>query len=151
MIAGLPGTGIGGLFYLILGLWMPFREALAGFRGRSNMMRRRQVARQLLLTVGIIVGMGLTGEMIGWLAAVWNEPLLYGATADAAAPFGISNIEVENYLHFSIFGWALLTLTGVIVSVHALRFAVWVHAFVRPVKAVVRVAPGSFESFSHPR
>jgi hypothetical protein len=34
MIAGVPGTGIGGLFYMLLVLWMPFRLVSARMRGR---------------------------------------------------------------------------------------------------------------------
>ena len=36
MTAGLPGTGIGGLFYLINAMWMPFHETIRLARGRSQ-------------------------------------------------------------------------------------------------------------------
>ena len=39
--AGLPGTGLGGLFYLLLAFWMPFAELPRTLRGRSSRARWR--------------------------------------------------------------------------------------------------------------
>lgn len=36
MIAGLPGTGIGGLFYMLIALWMPVNEVINIVLGRAN-------------------------------------------------------------------------------------------------------------------
>ena len=50
MTAGIPGTGIGGIFYLLLALAMPLREAWRRRGARSNWL---VVARQLALVSGM--------------------------------------------------------------------------------------------------
>ena len=65
MIAGLPGTGIGGLFYLLSALLMPFLELLATLRGRSSAERWRVVRDQTLIAGGIILGVSGTYWIIG--------------------------------------------------------------------------------------
>lgn len=57
MTAGLPGTGIGGLFYLVLVALMPFREAWLTLRGRSSPARWRFVARSVALASGIVIAL----------------------------------------------------------------------------------------------
>ena len=58
--AGLPGTGLGGLFYILLAVWMPVAELSATLRGRSSRARWRQVGTQFALACGIIVAVGAT-------------------------------------------------------------------------------------------
>lgn len=58
--AGLPGTGIGGLFYVLLAVWMPVAEINATLRGRSSRVRWRQVGTQFALACGIIAAVGGT-------------------------------------------------------------------------------------------
>ena len=58
--AGLPGTGLGGLFYILLALWMPVAELHATLRGRSSRARWRQVGTQVALAVGIIAAVAAT-------------------------------------------------------------------------------------------
>lgn len=57
MNAGLPGTGLGGLFYLLLALVMPFVELVQTVRGRSSRERWRLVLTQLGVALGIIAVM----------------------------------------------------------------------------------------------
>ena len=52
--AGLPGTGIGGLFYVLLALWMPVAELYATLRGRSSAERWRRVGSQFGIACGIV-------------------------------------------------------------------------------------------------
>jgi hypothetical protein len=58
--AGLPGTGLGGLFYILLALWMPVREFHETLRGRSSRTRWRQVGTQFALACWIIAAVGGT-------------------------------------------------------------------------------------------
>lgn len=44
VFAGLPGTGIGGIFYLLLTLWMPINEFVLTIDGRSSWERWRFIA-----------------------------------------------------------------------------------------------------------
>lgn len=55
MNAGLPGAGIGGLFFVICALLAPLFEFVRVLRGRSSVERRRRVAHQFFLAVGIII------------------------------------------------------------------------------------------------
>lgn len=59
--AGLPGTGLGGLFCVILALVMPVRELYLTLRGRSSATRWRLALRQMAIAVTMIVA----------TAAVW--------------------------------------------------------------------------------
>jgi hypothetical protein len=60
MHAGLPGTGLGGLFYILLALWMPVAELYATLRGRSSRARWRLVGTQFAIACGIIAAVGGT-------------------------------------------------------------------------------------------
>lgn len=70
MNVGLPGTGIGGVFYLLLALFMPFFELYKTLRGESSMARWHAVLRQLLMSGAIIGGMWLVGLVLGLLIKV---------------------------------------------------------------------------------
>lgn len=61
MNAGLPGTGLGGLFYLVSALAMILFELVASLRGQSSQQRWRLVIRQALIATTIIIGISLTG------------------------------------------------------------------------------------------
>lgn len=68
MSVGIPGTGIGGLFYLISGFLMPVRELVLAWRGgpaRAGI--RRLVVRQTLMVLGILAGIWTAGWMLGLL------------------------------------------------------------------------------------
>jgi len=64
MTAGLPGSGIGGLYYLALVVVMPFREIWLTLRGRSSAARWRFVARSLGLAVGIVLALYGTSWLV---------------------------------------------------------------------------------------
>ena len=61
MNAGLPGTGIGGLFYVLLALLMPVRELYLTARGRSSRERWRLVLQQAAIALGIVASLAVTG------------------------------------------------------------------------------------------
>lgn len=65
MTAGLPGTGIGGVFYLISALLMPLFELVLTLRGKSSFARWRLVIRQLVMAAGILGGMWVLGAVAG--------------------------------------------------------------------------------------
>lgn len=54
MTAGLPGSGLGGLFYVLLVTLMPVRELYLTARGQSSLARWRTVAVHVGLTAGIV-------------------------------------------------------------------------------------------------
>lgn len=61
MIAGLPGTGIGGLFYMLIALWMPVNEVINIVLGRANSKNTQLVRSNLFLTLCIVAAVVATG------------------------------------------------------------------------------------------
>ena len=66
--AGLPGTGLGGLMYIVLALAMPFHELVQTVRGRSSIERWKLVLRQTAIALGIVVAVVLTAWAVMRLA-----------------------------------------------------------------------------------
>src|SRR5439155_18223912 len=110
--AGLPGTGIGGIFYLASALVMPFREVSRRLRGRPA-GNRRVVAAQLAIAGGILGAMWVTGRLLG-LALAAARPI---------ARLGTS-LPPSNVLLIASVTLALGTLVGVLVGVELLRLLV---------------------------
>jgi len=110
---GLPGTGIGGIFYLASALVMPFREVYRWLRGRPA-GDWRVVTGQLAITGGILGGMWVTGRLLG-LALAAARPI---GTAGGALP-------PSNVLRFVSIALAFGTLAAVLVAVELLRL--WLH------------------------
>ena len=54
MIVGIPGTGIGGLFYLLLAALMPLEELRRTALGRSGVKRWTNVVLILTLCAGML-------------------------------------------------------------------------------------------------
>ncbi len=60
MSAGLPGLGLGGLFFILSALVAPFVELLRTVRGQSSRARWAEVGRQFALAALMIVAVDLT-------------------------------------------------------------------------------------------
>jgi len=93
MSAGLPGLGLGGLFFVISALLAPLFELQRTARGQSSTAAWRQVGRQFAIAVTMIVAVDLA--LRGLLFAAG----LLGAETDAGgagltvlplAPIGIT-------------------------------------------------------------
>ena len=69
MTAGLPGVGLGGLFYCCLVLWMPIRELYLVCHGRSTWARWKTISFFWLILGAIF-------------AALWSEAWLLQVCAD---------------------------------------------------------------------
>ena len=65
MIAGVPGVGISGIFYLLCAFIMPFKEFYNKFKGKSTSRRRRVVRKQFGIMCGIMSSCWLTGLALG--------------------------------------------------------------------------------------
>ena len=59
MFAGLPGIGVGTLFYVLIAFAMPFTELIRLVRGQSSVARWLRIARQLVNAVSIILRLSL--------------------------------------------------------------------------------------------
>lgn len=109
MNAGLPGTGIGGLFYIAGALWMPIDATYQRLSGRRTDLPWKVVARQAGIAVGVLAALWLTGWGVGFLVAF--------VTADPAAAGGGPGAGTAPSRVTSIVRWAtLIGSTGVLVS-----------------------------------
>ena len=118
MSVGMPGTGIGGMFYLLSALATPLSEAYRrvrrGARGGLGTRGWRPVAGQLALAGGILAGMWATG----WLLGVALHAAHSIARLPAAPPAGNALRTAALVLSFG-------TLATVLLGVELLRL--WLH------------------------
>lgn len=65
MSVGLPGSGIGGVFYLLSAVWMPVHCAQRSVRGHQGQLRLmlRQTTLALLI-IGMLWGTGVVIELV---------------------------------------------------------------------------------------
>jgi hypothetical protein len=68
--AGLPGTGIGGLFYLLCALLMPVREAYKYVISGGSYRPDARALMQAGMAAGIIVMIYVTGLLMLWLGII---------------------------------------------------------------------------------
>ena len=124
MIAGLPGTGISGIFYLLAALLMPILELGRVLRKRSNRERWCVVRRQI----------GMSAGMIG---ALWGAYLLLGllfpdtvifnvgaAAANAVLESDQSSTPLNVILPVVIFLFGFATLAFTLIAIEVLRLVV---------------------------
>ena len=67
MFAGLPGIGVGTLFYVLMAMWMPVRELPRVFKGTSSVEQWRLIARQLFFAGGIIATVMFSERLLLWV------------------------------------------------------------------------------------
>jgi hypothetical protein len=131
MNVGLPGTGIGGMFYLLSAVCMPLVEAAHGIR-RGTANRWRLVGRELALAAGIVAGIWGTG----WLLAVvvaWSPAIMA-----ALQGIGLNGRVTPNILRTATLVVSLSTLGLVIMSVWIASLLVHGRARVLKVSAGAR-------------
>ncbi|MBN8646043.1 MAG: hypothetical protein J0L61_12475 [Planctomycetes bacterium] len=118
MVVGVPGTGIGGLFYLLMACSMPFVEAWKWVRGERSQRRWGFIIAQLGLVGSIVAAMTvqaiLAKRVFTWWAANTSDHEL------------AQSLELLVKQHsgatagFATFA-SLAMLTLVIIAVHFLR------------------------------
>ena len=113
MIAGLPGTGIGGLFYILASAWMALREGWSKLNKRHDLSRSKFVKRQILLTMLIVAGMWATGELVGRLLLLLSQRT--GLLHRLLDP------HAHNLWKMSIFFWAVATLVSLYLLMQTIR------------------------------
>jgi hypothetical protein len=116
MIAGIPGTGIGGIYYILLALLMPVHEACLMVTGASSWRRWGVVGMQVVHALGI---MGAVYGM-GWLLAQGVNALRLHVLA---LPSG-SNQQLTNLVAATSAHTAILALGFVLLVVYTLRWTV---------------------------
>ena len=121
-MVGMPGTGMGGLLYLCMAVWMPVHELCRLARGRSSARRWAFIARSWL-----VVG--------GSLALLWAAMLSVKAVLSMTATRASSGEPGEGLLvtaqgsettgMLASAAWAsAIALASVVVLVHVLRLTI---------------------------
>jgi hypothetical protein len=65
MSAGLPGCGLGGLFFVVCALLAPVREVVRTAQGRSSAQDWAQTMRQFGLALAMVVAFDLVRRALG--------------------------------------------------------------------------------------
>lgn len=126
MTAGLPGTGIGGVFYLLSAVVMPFCELAKTLRGESSWSRWLLVFRQLAMATGIVAGMWLLGVLLGLLLEA-RPDIEVARIVNAEVAGQLERVARINVFHTASVIMSMLTLTVIIATANVLRI------FYRPV------------------
>ncbi|MBI4501364.1 MAG: hypothetical protein HY700_09405 [Gemmatimonadetes bacterium] len=141
MNVGLPGTGIGGMFYLLSALCMPVVETIRAVR-RRQANRWGLVLRQVAMAAGIGAGLWVTG----WLLAVVlaSSPAALSALHGA----GMGGRLAPNVLRTATMAISLATLGMVIVGVWVLKIVV--HGWRSPALALPEMAGATADPSEEP-
>lgn len=120
MFAGLPGFGVGTLFYIVVAFWMPFRELARVVQGTSSLARWRLILQQLFYASGIVVTIMIAERVLMWaLGQSGPQPLspalILSGQLDTRAPGSLLAAPITA---------SLLLLGGVLLSVELLRLVV---------------------------
>jgi hypothetical protein len=131
MFAGLPGIGVGTLFYVLMALWMPLREIPRVVHGKSSLATWKLIARQMFYAAGIVVTVMFAEKVMLWLVVDSNIKPLSPATwlhAELGARATGSILAAPITASFLLLG-------GVLLAVEVLR-VVYGRLAVKPVDAV---------------
>lgn len=117
MFAGLPGIGVGTLFYVLIALWMPVRELVRVARGTSSIERWRVILRQLSFAVSIVLSVMLAERVFMWI--------LGAAGPESVSPARFLTQELgakapESFLAAPV-TVSLILLCGVLLTIEVLR------------------------------
>lgn len=115
MIAGLPGIGISGIFYLVCAVLMPIVEVMNTLQRRSSKKRWKTVGIQFSLCWAIITGSWGTGLMVG--AFIHHIPYYASKVASHS-----TNIYQTNVFRMQPLVISLVTLCAVIASMRIINY-----------------------------
>ncbi|MGA2094377.1 MAG: hypothetical protein ABSH16_13395 [Sedimentisphaerales bacterium] len=120
MTVGLPGTGIGGIFYLLLAICMPAREFIRTLKGKTTLKRWGFITLQLLFVLGVISAMwGEVWLLNGALIWTWGVLKVSGPVLMASQSFSDTKVLALFSAYMSF-----ISLAFVITAMHVLRFFV---------------------------
>ena len=80
-MAGLPGTGLGGLFYALLTIFVAVREAYLTYRRRSNAGRRSLTLRMFAFVMLIVATFWVEGFVVMQLVGSFNAAYAFYPTS----------------------------------------------------------------------
>lgn len=116
MAAGLPSVGIGGLFYLLAAVTLPFRSVWRRVRGVPDALTGRELTLHLGIAAGIVAGIWFAG----WILTL-VVPLDVAARGASAASGAIPHVSAS-VLRVATIAAGFLTLGAVLAGVEVARF-----------------------------
>lgn len=117
MTVGVPGTGIGGLFYLASALLLPVRGVIRRMRGAA--VSWRGIIRPAGLGFGVLLGIWGTGWLLGLLVGPLAEPA--GLASQGGAEL---RRHYENLVRWGALLAGFGTLAAVLLAVQIARLLV---------------------------
>jgi len=114
MTVGVPGAGIGGLFYLASAFTLPVRAALRWLRGEP--VAWRPIWRQAALAVAILLAIWAAGWLIGLWAGPQARLLLPGLGGNLVR----STAAIASAAMYT----SILTLVAVLLAVQVARLVI---------------------------
>jgi hypothetical protein len=89
MTAGLPGTGIGGLFYILLCVLMPFFHVFRMFKGDHKPHHLKTALLSILIAAGILLALYGEAKVLVWIVkatSIENETSFGQSVLAAISP-----------------------------------------------------------------
>ena len=134
MFAGLPGIGVGTLFYVLMALWMPLREIPRVHQGTSSLARWRLIARQLFYASGIIATVMFAERLLMWMLGQSKV----APFSPAALLHGELGARAGDSILAAPIAASILLLAGVLLAVEVLRLVIKFTAVPRTTDATAR-------------
>lgn len=125
MIAGLPGTGLGGIFYLIAAVWVIVREGVRIIGGASERAGWRALARLALMTTCILLVLWGTYWILG---KVLGLPVETSGVSVEFANSTTSQTRVLPPIFVATLPIQLATIAALLASVEGLHWIVKHHS-----------------------
>lgn len=119
MSVGIPGAGIGGVFYLLSAVWMPVHE-LRRTRPAGEPRPWALIGRQLVIAGGIVGGIWVMGWLIGIAVAAGGG----GAVRVSASGVAVGHAPAASVIRAAALAGTLGILGLVLAAVQVLRIAV---------------------------
>lgn len=117
MFAGLPGIGIGTLFYVLMAVCMPFVELVKVVQGTSSVARWKRIVRQFFHAIAIVLSIVLAERVLLYLVGQTGP--------ESLNPARLLHRELSTHAPQSILAApmtaSLLILGGVLMIVEVLR------------------------------
>jgi hypothetical protein len=102
MTVGLPGTGIGGLFYLLSALAMPFSATIRTLRDKKHQPKWRVALAQFGLGCAMLAVLAITGIGIDYWLAISTNFLSYYAPSFFASAKDLSFGVIPTFLTLAV-------------------------------------------------
>lgn len=130
---GLPGTGLGGLFYALLILWIGIREGWRTLSGRGDRRRWQRLGGLLSMLGGMLLALWLWSLVLAGAAELMLGP--GGGVASGARRGLDAAIPVLTILPFALIG-------ALLVAVHAARLVLRVRQRAASLPSSHALGPG---------